>query len=127
MKIVIEIIDHHEQRYPTCGDWQIDHDKQTLNIKVSNLGKWQYNVLVGLHEAVEALLCLDRGITEEMVDKFDIEYEKKRSLDDFSEPGDHPDSPYRKEHFFATSIERLLAAELKVDWATYERKIDELE
>ena len=35
-------------------------------------------------------------------------------------------APYRKEHFFATNLERLLAAELKVDWFEYDRYVDAL-
>jgi hypothetical protein len=42
------------------------------------------------------------------------------------EPGDHPDAPYKREHCFATGIERLLAAELGVDWTAYEHTLDTL-
>lgn len=37
-----------------------------------------------------------------------------------------PNAPYRKEHFFATSLERLFSAELDVDWQEYERFVDAL-
>jgi hypothetical protein len=54
-------------------------------------------------------------------------FEKARESGRVSgEPGDAPDSPYRREHFFATSLERLLAAELGVDWAVYEAHVDSL-
>lgn len=127
MEITVEVIDHHEQRYDTCGDWELDVPNKKLRIRVSNLGNWRYNFLVAFHEMIEAILCMDRNITTEMVDQFDIDYEAKRSLEDESEPGDHPDAPYRKEHFFATSLERLMAGELKVDWAKYENEINNLE
>lgn len=127
MRIVLEVIPHHDQRYPTVGDWQLDPANQQLKIKVSELDNWRYEFLVQFHELIEATLCLDREITAEAVDKFDMEFEAKRSLDDDSEPGDHPDAPYRKEHFFATTLERLMAAELDVDWAEYEKVINALD
>lgn len=126
MKITIEVIPHSEQRYETCGDWVINRDTREITIRVSELDNWKYELLVGLHEMVEVMLCFDREISAEEVDKFDMEYELNRDLSDFSEPGDHPDAPYRKEHFFATSIERLMAAELKVDWQKYEQEIERL-
>ena len=126
MNITIEVIEHHAQRYDTCGDWQYNKDKTELKIKVSDLGDWRYNALVGLHEAIEALSCEQHGITEKMVDDFDIIFEKNRSVDDPAEPGDAFDAPYRHQHFFATSIERLIAQELDVSWSTYEAEIDKL-
>lgn len=120
MKIVIETIPHHEQRYDTCGDWVVDKENKIIQIRVSELTDWKHEFLVGFHELMEVVLCLDRGITTEAVDKFDFAYEANRSVEDISEPGDHPDAPYRKEHFFATSLERLMATELKVDWQKYD-------
>jgi hypothetical protein len=126
MNILIETIDHDKQRYPTVGDWQIDAEKDTILIRVSKIGNWRYELLVGIHELVEVLLCLDRGITDEQVTAFDVEYEKKRSKDSHDEPGDDPHAPYRAEHFFATNLERLLSAELSVNWLDYEKAIDDL-
>jgi hypothetical protein len=42
------------------------------------------------------------------------------------EPGDDRHCPIRKEHFFATSLERLLCAELDIDWFEYEKQIEGL-
>jgi hypothetical protein len=81
---------------------------------------------VALHELIEVTLCEERGITCEQVDAFDKAYERTRPKGDESEPGDSPDAPYRKEHFFSTSIERLMAAELGVDWAKYDEAIYKL-
>jgi hypothetical protein len=127
LKITIEVIEHHEQRYDTCGDWELDVPNKILNVKVSDLGNWRYNFLVGFHEMIEAALCMEREITTAQVDAFDMQYEEGRDYLDNSEPGDHPDAPYRKEHFFATSLERLMAAELDVDWFKYEEEINKLE
>jgi hypothetical protein len=76
---------------------------------------------------VEVLLCKERGISQELVDKFDMEYEASRSeWDTTSEPGDAAGAPYKKEHFFATTVERLLAAELGVDWEKYGAEVQAL-
>lgn len=118
MKITIEVIKHKDQRYNTIGDWQYDED-DNLNIRVSDLGNWRWNALIGLHEACEALCCKSDGITENEVDKFDMNWVG----DPDQEPGDDPKAPYRKQHFFATNIERLLAQALGVDWGEYENFI----
>lgn len=122
MNIVITTIPHDKQRYPTVGDWEFFGDEQ-LVIRISEMGNWKYEVLVALHEMIEVLLCKDRNIKQEDVDKFDIFYEHNRPEGDVSEPGDSPQAPYRKEHFFATNIERLMAAELNVDWGEYDKTV----
>lgn len=125
MKIHIETIPHHMQRYPTVGDWFVD-DTGTLQIKVSDMGNKDYEHLVALHELVEVLLCQKRGITTEEVDQFDKQFEKDREAGlhtDDEEAGDDPKAPYRKEHFFATNIEALMSAELGVDWKEYEQTV----
>ena len=125
MRIVIETVPHASQEYPSVGDWRRDADG-TLQIKVSQEIGDKFALLVALHELIEVTLCEERGITCAQVDAFDKAYERKRPENDDSEPGDHPEAPYRKEHFFATSIERLMAAELGVDWAKYEEEIYKL-
>lgn len=124
-EINIKIIPHSHQRYDTCGDWWFD-EKNDLFIRVSESGNWKYNVLVALHEAHEALLCKDRGIDERAITQFDIEFEDSRIKGNDDEPGDDPKAPYKKEHFFATNLERMFAAELGVDWNEYDKEINNL-
>jgi hypothetical protein len=124
VKITIEVIPHNQQRYPTAGDWQWTADG--LVIKVSSLADWRHEMLVGIHEAIEAILCFDSNIAEEDVDRFDIQFEKFRRSDDVSEPGDDPRAPYHRQHRIATAIETLLAVELGVDWNRYEEEINGL-
>jgi len=122
VKIIIETIPHASQPYPTVGDWRRDEDG-TLHINVSEEIGGKYASLVALHELIEVLLCEDRGITCEEVDAFDKSFEAARDTGtepEDAEPGDSPFAPYRKEHFFATSLERLMAAELGVDWNVYD-------
>lgn len=116
MSITIITVPYSEMRYPTAGDW-VWVDETNLQIRVADVGNRKYEALVAVHELVEALLCQAHGITTAEVDAFD------KAFGDDGEPGDHPDAPYRKEHFFATSIERLLAAELGVDWLDYDEAI----
>ena len=124
MKILIETIQHEKQRYPTVGDWYVD--KEGWHIKVSKMGNWKYELLVAIHELIEYSLCKDRKITDAVVSKFDKQFEKEREVGVHSmdeEAGDSPLAPYRKEHFFATNLERLLAAALGVDWKKYDKKV----
>lgn len=117
------------QRYETIGDWLFDGNGD-LQIRVSDMGNWKYECLVALHEAIEALLCKDRGIEEEAVSKFDIDFEVMRKIEPKligdMEPGDMPTAPYYSEHQFATSIEKMIAKELKVDWEHYNKTVNEL-
>jgi len=125
MKIIIQTIPHASQPYPTVGDWRRDADGNLI-INVSEEIGDKHALLVGIHELIEVALCEERGITCEAVDAFDEAYERTRPAGDESEPGDSPDAPYQKEHFFATNIERLMCAEMGIDWAAYESEINKL-
>jgi len=125
MNIKIEVIPHDQQRYPTCGDWFFDADGN-LTIRVSRMSDWRHEALVAVHELVEVLLCKQRGISQSEVDAFDKQFEANRPEGNEDEPGDDPDAPYRKEHFFATNLEALLSAELDVEWPTYEKEVQSL-
>jgi hypothetical protein len=125
MKIHVETIPHNEQRYPTVGDYWAEGD--VLQIRITEMRDWRYVMLVSVHELVESMLTRYRGISEETIGSFDMAFEEKREHGLVrGEPGDAPDAPYRREHFFATNLERLLAAELGVDWLVYETYVDSL-
>ena len=124
MNIKIETILHENHRYTTVGDWYFEGED--IVIKVSKLSDWRREALIAVHELVEVLLCKHEGVTQAQVDKFDNDYEANRSRGDESEPGDASDAPYRKQHCIATGIERMLAAELGVDWKPYEDELGEL-
>lgn len=121
LKITIKAIPHAEQRYDTCGDYWEDEEK--LHIAVSQLADRREVLLVAIHELIEWTLCDAAGISNEAIDKFDMSREDDAWA---REPGDCIDAPYYKQHQFASGIERILAAELGVDWLTYERHIEEL-
>lgn len=123
--INIQIIDHSEQRYPTVGDWWRGQDG-SLQIRVSKMSDWRYEVLVGVHELCEYVMCLYNGVTQESVDDFDMEFEARREPGNRDEPGDDVLAPYRLEHCIATGIERCLAGVLGVAWKDYELEIESL-
>jgi len=118
MKITIETIPHGEQRYPTVGDWQLKDGE--IKILVSRLGNWRYEAAIAVHELVEVLLCMDKGISEATVDEYDMRWRGDGEL------GDEPDAPYRDAHCFATATERMLIAALGVSWAEYDAAVEAL-
>ena len=149
----IQTVPHDEQRYNTAGDWRWVGRKRsdpTLHIFVSRMSDPCYEFLVAVHELVEAFLCRQHGVSEEAVTAFDVEFEKRRDerrralvsappsiemasdleakLDvlDAEEAGADLRSPYREEHLVATTVERMLAAYLGVEWGAYERAISSL-
>lgn len=122
MKIVIETIHHNSQRYDTVGDWWIDPD-----------GSWQIRVsemvhdaefLVALHELVEMAAALHNGCTVKQLDDFDMKW---KPHDGINEPGDDPSAPYYHEHQLASGIERLMSAELRIDWVKYVDLVESLD
>lgn len=125
MKIIITTTDHKNQRYPTVGDWYFEKTvtEEVLQIKVSKLSDWRREMLIAVHELVEVLLCKHDGVTQEQVDAFDMAFEKTRPEGNEDEPGDSTEAPYRRQHCIATGIERILAAELEVDWSEYEKEL----
>ncbi len=131
MKIIIETIPHLEQRYNTCGDWQ--WEEETLHIKVSEMGlakdylTYYAEMVIGIHEAIEALLCRFDGVTEKQVDEFDTSKTIQKEIEKLEiEPGDHPKAPYRKQHLLATGIEKILCVLFHIPWFEYEGRLIEM-
>lgn len=121
MDIHIKIIPESEQRKEVNGcDWFWD-EQENLQVRVSPLSDWRREFLLGIHEAVEAVMCKHNGVTQKQVDEFDIEYDKTHTFD--LNAGDDPAAPYRREHCFATAIERILCAELDVNWLEYDTEL----
>ena len=118
LRIVIETIPHSQQRYATVGDWRFRPDG--LHIAVSKMSGRRYEFLIAMHETIE---CQHAGVSQRAVDSFDMAYEKHRKPGDDSEPGDDPRAPYHRQHMFASKVERMLAHELAVNWAAYNRQV----
>lgn len=122
MNIHIETIPRDKMR-PECdgADWFFDSNGD-LQVRVCPMSDWRYEALLGIHEAVEAIMCRHNGVTQQEVDKFDQQFDSTHQFD--SEAGDDPHCPYRSEHTFATAIERVLAGVLQVPWSTYDTELN---
>lgn len=139
MRVFIDVIPHHLQRYDTVGDWKFVRD--SLFITVSEMGDWKKEMVVAHHELTEALICKSDGITEKRVNDYDMGFEARRALADhqdftatcgcyhepLDEPGDDPHAPYYRQHQVATGMERILVNELELSWGEYEHACNSLE
>lgn len=125
-RIVIDVNPHESQRYDTVGDYQVveggfvNAREKVLWITVSRLADRRESLLIAIHELIEAALCATAGVDFAKIDDFDFH----QGWPD--EPGDHIQAPYYRQHQIASGIERLLAAEMKVDWLEYETHCKEL-
>lgn len=141
------VIPHAAQRYATTGDWMTREGSLPLEVRVSDMGNTDFEMLVALHETVEGWLCIKARIPDHLVCQFDKLYEEARPvivegtsfrsaipvgelealfgctcpITEVSEPGDDIHAPYYKQHQLATSVERMLVAEVGVSWQAYEQ------
>jgi hypothetical protein len=121
MRITINTVLHHNQRYNTCGDWQFD-DQGNLTIFVSETGNEWMNFLVARHELDEAMLCRFRKVSQEQVDEYDLSHPDAGG-DCFSA---NVDAPYYQSHCDALCAEWVMAQLVKVDWKHYTQVIEEI-
>jgi hypothetical protein len=122
---IIKTIPLNTMRYFSYGDYW-DESDNTKQVRVVETGNPDYEFLIALHELIEEKLCEKRGIPEPVIKAFDEAFEAKREPGNDDEPGHDPAAPYRKEHIFAECVERLMAAELGVDWQQYGATLDAL-
>lgn len=126
---VLETVRHSEHRYETVGDYYDDKTTGLKHIVSSQMKDWRYVFLIHYHEQIEEALTRQRGITELEITLFDKQFEEEREMGlhgDYDEPGDSVLAPYHKEHQLATTLEKLMAIELGVDWTDYENTINSL-
>ena len=121
MNIHIKVVPRSKMRKIVSGaDWFWDK-RGNLQVRIEPMSDWRYEVLLCLHEAIEAVLCKHNGVSQTSVDEFDVEYDKHHATD--CNAGDDPKAPYRREHCLATACERVIAAELDVCWETYDKEL----
>lgn len=123
--IIIKTIPHNQHRYETVGDYWRDMEGN-LQIRVSEMGNPDYEILVAIHELIEVILTEKRGVMESHIMNFDVHFEKERKEglhDPDEEPGDSPHAPYRREHFMAEALERILSDQLGVSWSDYGKAV----
>lgn len=113
--ISIQFIPHSQQLYDTPGDWQAVEDVE-LSIQISQLPQ-QFELLLAIHELVEAWLCYFDHVTTQAVDSWDMG--TKWAERGFAEPGDDPLAPYHAQHLKALEIEWHAARVLGIDWEAY--------
>ncbi len=122
LDITIRTILDKNQRYNTSGDYF--RSGETDNIRVSKMGKWQYEMLIAIHELVELALIRNAGIKIKDIDAFDIQFEEERKMGihgQTEEPGDAPDAPYRNQHEIATIVEKIVCSAMGISWQDYDR------
>lgn len=121
MNIHLKVVPPSEMRPEVDGvDWYWDAAGD-LQVRVAPMSDWRCEVLLGIHEMVEAILCQHNGVSQADVDRFDQEYDKTHSTD--CNAGDDPKAPYVREHCFATAVERMMAAEMDVNWESYDKEL----
>jgi hypothetical protein len=104
---------------PATGNWSGNNGR--LTIAVSATGDWRYELLMAIHQVVEAVLCRHRGVSAKAVTAFTAAYELERTPTDVSIAGMARTAPHYREHVFATVIEKLMAHQLGVTWRDYEK------
>jgi hypothetical protein len=120
-KIEIRFIEHGDHRYETVGDWYESGEIGTVIVDITKMKDPRYEFLVTIHELIEMYLCDFSGISQRMVDDFDMGPGK-----DSEDPGMESEAPYHNQHLAATGIEMQLAALLDVDWKKYEEYLESL-
>ena len=75
MKINFKTIPQKLHRYDTIGDYWYDK-KSVLQVRVTEMDK-RSEFLVLIHELIEQFLTEERGIKEEDIMNFDLEFENK--------------------------------------------------
>ena len=105
------------------ADWFFD-SAGDLQVKICPMSNWRFETLLGIHEAVEAVLCRFNGVTQKQVDEFDKRYDLDHPDETDIEAGDDPQAPYEREHCFATAVERMICAELGVHWRQYDDELN---
>lgn len=122
MNVSIKVIPDNEMRPMISGaDWYFD-EHGDLQVRVSPLSDWRREMLLAMHETTEAIMCMHNGVSQGAVDAFDIEFDKTHKSD--LNAGDDPRAPYVREHCLATAIERILCAELEVNWRDYDHELE---
>lgn len=108
-------------RYESLGDYW--YSSNELRFRIVETGNHSYNRLILIHEMIEEFLTEIRGIKEQDILKFDLQFEKDGKI---GEPGNDENAPYRSEHRFAEMIEKMLCHEVGIDWNKYESELNKI-
>jgi len=119
MKIAIITIDPSENRYGTVGDWIFANNGDLL-VTTTRCGNKDTELLVAVHELVEAYLCRRDGIDEEVVSAWDIAHP------DAEEPAEVEGSPYFNHHACAIEVEKVICKYLNIDWEEHQQRVADI-
>jgi hypothetical protein len=123
MNIIAKVIPESEQRKEVNGaDWYFD-ESGDMQVRVSPMSDWRYEVALMLHEIFEAALCKDKGIPEPKVAEFDMAYDIAHPNQPDLNAGDEPDAPYVHEHNYATVVDRLFIGACGLYWKKYDDEL----
>lgn len=122
--IIIEIKPIDKMRYATVGDYF--ENENVLKFEIADTGNKFFNRCILIHELIEQTLTEFNGVKEDVIMQHDLEFEANRKENDFSEPGFANNSPYLKEHSFATSVELGMFAMTGQNWDQYNEVINSL-
>lgn len=108
-EINIEFVPLEDMRYSSLGDYF--YKNGVLHFKIVDTRNPLYNKIILIHEMIEQTLTEARGLKEEQILKYDLEFENLRKagkVGEDDEPGEGKGSPYRREHILAEIVERLM-------------------
>lgn len=122
MNIVCKVIPESQMRPQVSGaDWFFDK-KGDLQVRVSPMSDWRYEIALILHELFEALLWrYHHGTDVREVDQFDELY--YRTHEDDLDAGDERGCPYLREHSLACVPERIWVAETGIVYSEYDQEL----
>ena len=127
-RIEIEFIPQSEHRYDTVGDYGTNENgdwwfkiTQPEDLGGGDKGGTRAMAVL-LHELAEKLIKDHEGVSDEVVDAFDI----SGSGADLDDPGLDPGAPYHSQHMKADVIERAFIVMAGDDWVEYEGAINAL-
>lgn len=123
MDIIIKVIPESEQRKEVNGaDWFWDAEGN-LQVRVSPMSDWRYETALAFHEAFEACLCKNNGVTQKEVDEFDMAFDLAHPNEPDLNAGDEQTAPYRREHNYATIVDRLFIGACQLNWKDYDDEL----
>lgn len=121
-KITVKLIDPANQRFGECGDWFYDAEDHHLTVFVSRMEDWRSEIAVAIHEALEAVMCLDADVDQTDVDAFDKTFYQLN--DGTNNAGDSSEAPYFNQHVAATFVEKEICNQVKLDWNQHGRNCE---
>ena len=128
MEITLKSVEPRKVRANQCGDWHWGADGSLLVSVRNDLSK-NTQLLIALHEFIEAILCKKAGISDAQVTGFDIAFELEREAGKHKEDdenGDDPRAPYHQEHINATAMEMFMCSMLGLTWKEHSKEIEKV-